>query len=355
GIMSGQTANSFRVPIPGGAIFRSAADLAVYHPDWLGSMRLESTLGDVIIRDVAYTPYGETYANFGGTNGNLVFAGDFADLYSGLYDTPNRELDMSSGSRWLSPDPALASWNAYAYPTNPNSFIDPQGLYLDGPGQCSIAGGDSCKAGGGGGGGGGGCWDASCGINGVDPSSDCPICTGPYGWLGTANIAAGWMNVISNMGSVSTPGNTVPEFSARGSDGPGPTLLYPGETLANDDPSGDGLPTIADELWMDLGIAANSGFQAANDGTHTTPVIGPDKGKSKPNVPPEWGFCSGYRDGTGAGDAMYHLCMSFPNGPWSNCVRGKLLNQWTPNSNPFQLVWYLGPDHAYDFATCAMQ
>ena len=52
---------------------------------------------------------------------------------------------------------------------------------------------------------------------------------------------------------------------------------------------------------------------------------------------------------------MYHLCMSFPNGPWSNCVRGNLLNQWTPNPNPFQLVWYLGPDHAYDFASCALQ
>ena len=102
------------------------------------------------------------------------------------------------------------------------------------------------------------------------------------------------------------------------------------------------------------GKTASDSVVAANNGTPTTPVVQQDNGKSKPNVPPEWGFCSAYRDGTGAGDAMYHLCMSFPNGPWYNCVRGNLLNQWTPNPNPFQLVWYLGPDHAYDFATCAL-
>jgi uncharacterized protein RhaS with RHS repeats len=30
--------------------------------------------------------------------------------------------------RWLSPDPAGDGWNAYAYPTDPNSEIDPSGL-----------------------------------------------------------------------------------------------------------------------------------------------------------------------------------------------------------------------------------
>jgi hypothetical protein len=81
--------------------------------------------------------------------------------------------------------------------------------------------------------------------------------------------------------------------------------------------------------------------------------IGPADPKSIPNVPPDPAFCGDYRDGTGAGDALYHLCMNFPNGPWSNCVRGKLLNQYTRNPNPLQLVWYFGPDHAYDSATCA--
>jgi hypothetical protein len=30
----------------------------------------------------------------------------------------------------LSPDPAYSGWNQYAYPTNPNSFVDPLGLQL---------------------------------------------------------------------------------------------------------------------------------------------------------------------------------------------------------------------------------
>jgi hypothetical protein len=82
-------------------------------------------------------------------------------------------------------------------------------------------------------------------------------------------------------------------------------------------------------------------------------MVGPANPNDKPNVPPTPGFCSTYRDGTGAGDALYNLCMGFPNNPWSNCVRGKLLNQYPRNPNPFQLLWYLVPDHPYDFATCA--
>lgn len=34
-----------------------------------------------------------------------------------------------SQGRWLTPDPAGAGWNQYAYPTNPNSATDPSGLY----------------------------------------------------------------------------------------------------------------------------------------------------------------------------------------------------------------------------------
>ena len=133
GIMSGQTTNNLRLPIPGGSLFNSSATNSnIYHFDWLGSARIVSTLSNhTVTADNAYTPYGEKYSSFG-TAGFLNFTGDFQDLYSGLYDTPNREFDTSSGSRWLSPDPARASWNAYSYPTNPNSFIDPRGL-----GDCS--------------------------------------------------------------------------------------------------------------------------------------------------------------------------------------------------------------------------
>jgi hypothetical protein len=45
-------------------------------------------------------------------------------------------LQGSQQGRWLSPDPAEAGWNAYAYATNPNSFVDPSGLNRAFPGQC---------------------------------------------------------------------------------------------------------------------------------------------------------------------------------------------------------------------------
>jgi hypothetical protein len=93
----------------------------------------------------------------------------------------------------------------------------------------------------------------------------------------------------------------------------------------------------------------------ANNGTSTTLVVGPNNGKSKPNVPPDTRFCSAYRDGTGAGDILYGICMGFPNGPWSNCVRGELLNQFVPNGNPVQLFNYLVVDHPLDFANCMGQ
>jgi len=60
-----------------------------------------------------------------------VFAGTTGDFDFGiLWDTPNRELAQAQG-RWVSPDPAGASWNAYAYVTNPNIETDRTGLYCD--------------------------------------------------------------------------------------------------------------------------------------------------------------------------------------------------------------------------------
>jgi RHS repeat-associated protein len=81
-------------------------------------------------------------------------------------------------------------------------------------------------------------------------------------------------------------------------------------------------------------------------------VIGP--GKSKPNVPPDRDFCSIYRDGTGAGDALYQICMHTPDSEWGNCVRGNLMQQFTPRDNPADLIFrYVLFDHPKDFAACA--
>ncbi len=73
----------------------------------------------------------------------------------------------------------------------------------------------------------------------------------------------------------------------------------------------------------------------------------------KPNVPPDWDDCKKYRDGSGAGDSLYQLCMKFPDNPWSNCVRGRLLQQYVPNGSPLDLSKYLFWDHPLDFASCA--
>jgi RHS repeat-associated protein len=150
------------VPLPGGGAMSlgcciSSAQAAFYlHRDWLGSSRVASsvaTSGSGSGEDYSrsFSPYGDVYQN-SGYNDPLLFAGMNSDLFgtsgtsSGLYDTPNREL-ANNASRWLSPDPAGASWNAYAYVTDPNRIVDFSGL--DGEEAA-----DEC--------GGGGGWDGGC-------------------------------------------------------------------------------------------------------------------------------------------------------------------------------------------------
>ncbi|HXJ87437.1 MAG TPA: RHS repeat-associated core domain-containing protein [Candidatus Binatia bacterium] len=133
GEMKGQTTTSVYLPQPGaGTLYAwgtNATNKWFMHPNWLGTKTLGTTLaarGQAF--DTAYAPYGEKYNSFGSSGGGAQdFTGDLVDITNGLFDTPNRELMQNSG-RWLSPDPAHASWNAYSYPTNPNSMTDPSGL-----------------------------------------------------------------------------------------------------------------------------------------------------------------------------------------------------------------------------------
>jgi RHS repeat-associated protein len=123
------------VALPGGGVAAyTATGLYYYHPDHLGSFRLGSTSTRAIAFDLAYAPFGETYASSGTTD--IAFTGQRQDTSTGLYDFPAREY--STQGRWASPDPAgLAavdptnpqSWNRYAYVgNNPLAFIDPLGL-----------------------------------------------------------------------------------------------------------------------------------------------------------------------------------------------------------------------------------
>jgi hypothetical protein len=73
-------------------------------------------------------------------------------------------------------------------------------------------------------------------------------------------------------------------------------------------------------------------------------------------TPPDGYSCAIYRDGTGAGDILYQICMHAGNNSWSNCVRGGLLSQFIPLDNPFGLVFRYGlVDHLLDFAVCATE
>ena len=68
--MNGQTLSKAFVPLPGGgtAVYTSSG-LAYYrHSDWLGSSRFASTPSRTMYSDVAYAPFGETYAQAGTTD-----------------------------------------------------------------------------------------------------------------------------------------------------------------------------------------------------------------------------------------------------------------------------------------------
>jgi YD repeat-containing protein len=119
--------------LPGGGTQIYSGSTGYLHKDWLGSARLMSSItAQTVTYDQALTPYGEQYAPSGSVGTQAMFMGTTQDISSGtsgLWDTPNRELG-SAPSRWLSPDPAGAGWNQYAYATNPNSMVDPTGLGL---------------------------------------------------------------------------------------------------------------------------------------------------------------------------------------------------------------------------------
>lgn len=136
--MSGQSAVSVRIPLPQAfAVYGSANTFHHYeHLDWLGSTRLSSYQNRTMYTDVAYAPFGEVYAS-SATDG-ISFTGMRSDItgmggsvVDGLYDFPARE-QASTQSRWISPDPAHAGWNLYAYVSNdPLLFTDSTGNYID--------------------------------------------------------------------------------------------------------------------------------------------------------------------------------------------------------------------------------
>jgi RHS repeat-associated protein len=135
-LMNGQTLQKAFAPLPGGGqtVYNSSGLLYYAHTDHLGSTRFASTPSRTMYFDMAYAPFGETYAASGSTDAS--FTTQRQDTVAGLYDFPAREYSIQG--RWPSPDPAgLAavdptnpqSWNRYGYVLNdPMAWLDPLGL-----------------------------------------------------------------------------------------------------------------------------------------------------------------------------------------------------------------------------------
>jgi RHS repeat-associated protein len=135
-LMNGQSLTKAFVPLPAGAtaIYNSSGLEYYRHADWLGSARLTSTPSRTVSGDVAYAPFGETYASSGSPD--VSFTGQNPDTNANLYDFMYREYGIQG--RWPSPDPLgpgafnLAdpqSLNLYAYVlNNPTTLIDLSGL-----------------------------------------------------------------------------------------------------------------------------------------------------------------------------------------------------------------------------------
>ena len=333
-------------------IFAGARHVASYfnnqtyfaHSDHLGTERARTDYAGNMCQTMTNLPFGDAQAYptnscsdaDGRTMGGLEY-----DSETGLEHTLFRKFYSTPG-RWMTPDPAGTAvadltnpqtWNRYSYVTNNTSTVnDPLGLEGLSIHRCGWTGGS------------GDCesvvmFNNNAGVYGIAASGNLVITTA-YKWY-APTIFGGVSSFIYSDGDY-IDGSIAAEsmqLTGGGLSVAGYNLTLSSLTLS----------TTQTSVGQDGG-----GRSAANNATNNGTTIGPANPKDKPNVPPTWDYCKSYRDGTGAGSALYNLCMSFPNNPWSNCVRGKLLNQYVPNGNPLDLSIYLVWDHPKDFATCAL-
>ncbi len=136
-VMNGQTLSRTYIPLPGGAVakYNTGGFNSIRHADWLGSSRVVTTPSQTVDTDMAYAPFGESYAKVGTYGPD--FTGQLQDITGSLYDFLLREQNANQG-RWITPDPAGSSaanlqnpqsWNRYEYAgNNPLSIVDLLGL-----------------------------------------------------------------------------------------------------------------------------------------------------------------------------------------------------------------------------------
>jgi hypothetical protein len=106
GLMNGQSANTIRIPLPGGStaelLGATGGSTHILHPDWLGSAGVSVNYANNEVVDfTTYAPYGE---NYDGSSSDLNFTGQSQDTVSGLYDFQYAPLKPKEG---LSGPPVL--------------------------------------------------------------------------------------------------------------------------------------------------------------------------------------------------------------------------------------------------------
>jgi RHS repeat-associated protein len=129
-LMNGSTMVKAHLPMPG----RLAADWTpagtyINHKDFIGTTRWTTQAG-AVYSDQALGPYGENTAQQYGASTESNYTSMTSDIETNVFDTPAREY-MPSQSRWPNVDPAHASWNGYAYVSNPLQASDSSGLDED--------------------------------------------------------------------------------------------------------------------------------------------------------------------------------------------------------------------------------
>ena len=136
-LMSGQSLNLARVPLPGGAqaVYNGSGLQYYAHVGTMGSSSFTTTPSGAVVSNFSYAPFGEPYNNAGVPTSTLSFTGSNQDTKSGLYDSATRKYNPTQ-SRWVSADKANSnyntadpqSFNLYSYVNNrPFDFVDPSG------------------------------------------------------------------------------------------------------------------------------------------------------------------------------------------------------------------------------------
>jgi len=202
-----------------GEIYAGARHLATYsggttnffHPDWLGTKRVITTLNGTTAQTCTGFAFGD---GVNCTGNNVTFNGftdDIHDPETNLEHTLFRKYSSTQG-RWLTPDPAGAasaaptnpqSWNRYAYVLNdPVNATDPLGL--EGFSSGDIGGFGLCGFG-----------SIGCGFSPFGPGSGMGG-FGPCGFgFGFSSIGCGF-SPFGDCGPGSVSCNGFPNFGALG-------------------------------------------------------------------------------------------------------------------------------------------